>query len=108
MNFATWSIRNPVPTILLFALLSFAGFYGFKQLPIQNFPDIDLPAVNVTMSLPGAAPAQLATMNTERKLRALIFSLLQFSARRALRYGWHCAGALSGTADCARSRPPMG
>ena len=61
MNFATWSIRNPVPTILLFALLSFAGFYGFKQLPIQNFPDIDLPAVNVTLSLPGAAPAQLET-----------------------------------------------
>ena len=61
MNFATWSIRNPVPTILLFALLSFAGFYGFKQLPIQNFPDIDLPAVNVTLSLTGAAPAQLET-----------------------------------------------
>lgn len=61
MNFATWSIRNPVPTILLFALLSFAGFYGFKQLPIQNFPDIDLPSVNVSLSLPGAAPAQLET-----------------------------------------------
>jgi len=61
MNFATWSIRNPVPTVLLFALLSFAGLYGFARLPIQNFPDIDLPAVNVTMSLPGAAPAQLET-----------------------------------------------
>ena len=61
MNFATWSIRNPVPTILLFALLSFAGLYGFGRLPIQNFPDIDLPAVNVTLSLPGAAPAQLET-----------------------------------------------
>ena len=25
MNFATWSIRNPIPAILLFALLALAG-----------------------------------------------------------------------------------
>lgn len=61
MNFATWSIRNPVPTLLLFVLLSLAGLYGFSRLPIQNFPDVDLPTVNVTLSLPGAAPAQLET-----------------------------------------------
>ncbi len=61
MNFATWSIRNPVPTILLFALLAFAGLYGFSRLPIQNFPDIELPTVTVTLSQPGAAPAQLET-----------------------------------------------
>jgi multidrug efflux pump subunit AcrB len=28
---------------------------------VQNFPDIDLPTVSVTVSLPGAAPAQLET-----------------------------------------------
>jgi len=61
MNFATWSIRNPVPTILLFGLLSLAGLWGFSNLPIQNFPDIDLPQVNVSLALPGAAPAQLET-----------------------------------------------
>ncbi len=61
MNFATWSIRNPVPTILLFGLLTLAGLWGFSRLPIQNFPDIDLPTVAVTMTLPGAAPAQLET-----------------------------------------------
>ena len=61
MNFATWSIRNPVPTAMLFALLALAGLSGFARLPIQNFPDIDFPAINVTLSLPGAAPAQLET-----------------------------------------------
>jgi len=61
MNFATWSIRNPVPTLMLFGLLAFAGFMGFGRLPIQNFPDIDLPTVVVTLSQPGAAPAQLET-----------------------------------------------
>jgi len=61
MNFATWSIRNPIPVILLFALLTLAGLWGFRSLPIQDFPDLDLPTVIVTLTQPGAAPAQLET-----------------------------------------------
>jgi multidrug efflux pump subunit AcrB len=61
MNFATWSIRNPIPSILLFMMLTFAGIAGFNALPIQNFPDMDLPTVKITLSLPGAAPSQLET-----------------------------------------------
>src|SRR3990172_955794 len=59
MNFATWSIRNPIPSIVLFTLLAITGLWSFNQLPIQDFPDLDLPVVNVALSLPGAAPAQL-------------------------------------------------
>jgi len=61
MNLATWSIRNPIPCILLFVLLAIAGAWGFHILPVQNFPDLDLPTVNVTLTQPGAAPAQLET-----------------------------------------------
>ncbi len=61
MNFATWSIRNPIPTVLLFVLLALAGLWGLRSLPIQNLPDLDLPTVNVTLTEPGAAPAQLET-----------------------------------------------
>jgi multidrug efflux pump subunit AcrB len=59
MNFATWSIHNPIPAILLFIMMTLAGISGFKSLPIQNLPDIELPSVVVALSLPGAAPAQL-------------------------------------------------
>ncbi len=61
MNLATWSIRNPVPVILLFTLLALAGWRGFQQLVIQDLPDLDLPAVNITLVQPGAAAAQLET-----------------------------------------------
>jgi multidrug efflux pump subunit AcrB len=61
MNFATWSLRNPIPAVLLFILLTLAGLYGFRQLPIQALPDMELPSVTVTLSQPGAAPAQLET-----------------------------------------------
>ena len=61
MNFATWSIRNPIPSIVLFVLLSLAGMVGFNSLGIKEFPDLDLPTVNVQLRLPGAAPSQLET-----------------------------------------------
>jgi multidrug efflux pump subunit AcrB len=60
-NVSSWSIRNPTPAILLFIMLTLAGIVGFKAMKIQNFPDIDLPMVNVVASLPGASPAQLET-----------------------------------------------
>ena len=61
MNVSSWSIRNPIPAILLFLLLSIVGLMGFRAMKIQNFPDIDLPMIVVSASLPGAAPAQLET-----------------------------------------------
>lgn len=61
MNFATWSIRNPIPAILLFVLLSFAGIWGFQRLPTQNLPDFDMPIVSVNLAQPGAAAAQMET-----------------------------------------------
>jgi multidrug efflux pump subunit AcrB len=74
MNFATWSIRNPIPSILLFMLLSLAGAWGFAHLPIQNLPDLDLPTVSITLSEPGAAPAQLET-EVARKVEDSIATL---------------------------------
>lgn len=34
---------------------------GFRALPIANMPDVDLPTVVITLTQPGAAPAQLET-----------------------------------------------
>jgi multidrug efflux pump subunit AcrB len=61
MNVSAWSIRNPIPAVMLFVMLTFGGLLSFKTMKVQNFPDIDLPTVMVTASLPGAAPAQLET-----------------------------------------------
>ena len=67
MNVSAWSIRNPIPAVMLFVLLTFGGLLAFNAMKIQNFPDIDLPTVTVTASLPGAAPSQLET-DVARKL----------------------------------------
>ncbi|MBC5782815.1 efflux RND transporter permease subunit [Ramlibacter sp. USB13] len=67
MNVSAWSIRNPIPAVMLFVLLTFGGLLSFKAMKVQNFPDIDLPTVMVTASLPGASPSQLET-DVARKL----------------------------------------
>jgi multidrug efflux pump subunit AcrB len=60
-NVSAASIRNPIPALLLFILLTLAGWMSFSAMKIQNFPDIELPTVIVSTSLPGVAPAQMET-----------------------------------------------
>ncbi len=74
MNFSAFSIRNPIPAILLFILLSIAGVLAFKAIGVQDFPDIELPMVTVEAQLPGAAPATLET-EVARKLENSIATL---------------------------------
>ncbi|CAH2600728.1 Efflux RND transporter permease subunit [Rhodovastum atsumiense] len=65
-NISAWAIRNPVATIVLFLLLTFGGLVAFPSLRINTTPDIELPAVVVTVMQPGAAPADLETEVTRR------------------------------------------
>ena len=40
-------------------MLTLVGLMSFRAMKIQNFPDIDLPMVMVTATLPGASPSQM-------------------------------------------------
>ncbi|KVU56066.1 hypothetical protein WK69_31570 [Burkholderia ubonensis] len=59
MNFLEWSVRRPLPTILLFALLCIGGALGFRALPVAELPSVDAPVIAIDASLPGATPSQL-------------------------------------------------
>ena len=74
MNVSTWSIRNPIPAILLFMMLTLAGVMSFRAMEIQQFMDVDLPTVLVTASLPGAAPSQMET-EVARKIENALAAL---------------------------------
>lgn len=64
-NVSAWSIRRPVPTIVLFLILSVVGWFSFTQLGIDNNPNIDVPAVSITVTQPGAGPAELESQVTK-------------------------------------------
>lgn len=65
-NISGWAIRNPVATIVIFLLLTVAGLASYPYLRINNSPDIDLPAVVVSVVQQGAAPSELETQVTRR------------------------------------------
>ena len=64
INFSAWAIRNPVPPILLFAVLCLLGTISFMTLPVTKFPNIDVPVVLVQVTQGGATPAELETQVT--------------------------------------------
>ena len=66
MNFSAWSIRNPMPAILMFVVLCALGIMSFNSLPVTRFPNIDLPLVAVTVTDPGVAPSELETQIAKR------------------------------------------
>ena len=65
-NISAWSIRNPVPTIVLFLVLTLAGLVSFPLLGIDQSPNIDIPAVIVSVAQPGADPAELEAQVTKK------------------------------------------
>jgi hydrophobic/amphiphilic exporter-1 (mainly G- bacteria), HAE1 family len=65
-NFSAYSIRKPIPSILLFIVLCMLGLVSFMQLPVTKFPNIDVPVVSVTVTQSGAAPSELETQVAKR------------------------------------------
>jgi hydrophobe/amphiphile efflux-1 (HAE1) family protein len=60
-NISAWAIRNPLPSILLFVILTIVGLYSFAKLPITYFPTIITPTVKVTVEQSGATAVELET-----------------------------------------------
>jgi multidrug efflux pump subunit AcrB len=74
MNLSTWSIRHPIPTVLLFTWLSALGLYSFHTLGITNFPDVDMPIITVSATLEGMAPVQMEN-EVARKIEDAVATL---------------------------------
>ncbi len=63
---SAWSIRNPVIPLVAFTALLLAGLISFARMDVVNNPDIEFPAVNVSISQPGAAPTEIENQITQR------------------------------------------
>ena len=61
MNFSEVFIRRPVATILLMVAIAFFGAIAYRELPVSDLPNVDLPTLLVTASLPGASPETMAS-----------------------------------------------
>lgn len=66
MNISAWAIRQPIPSIVLFLILTVAGLYAFGNIGVDESPNIDIPVVIVTVGQVGAAPSELETQVTRK------------------------------------------
>lgn len=66
MNISAWAIRNPIPSIVLFLVLTVSGLLAFGDLGIDENPNIDIPIVSVMITQVGAAPSELETQVTRK------------------------------------------
>jgi multidrug efflux pump len=60
VNISEPFIRRPVATTLLTIGVTLAGALAFKLLPVAPLPQVDIPTISVSASLPGASPEVMA------------------------------------------------
>lgn len=71
ISFSTWAIRNPIPPIVLFLVLTLGGLYQFMQMPVNNMPSVVIPIVEISITAPGASPREIETQITRKVEGAL-------------------------------------
>lgn len=65
MNITQFSIRRPIFTIVVMAMLVILSVVSLTRLPVQLMPNIDPPIAVVATSYPGASPDEIVQTVTE-------------------------------------------
>ena len=61
MNISETFIRRPIATSLLMVAIALFGAVAYRSLGVSDLPNVDLPTLLVTASLPGASPETMAS-----------------------------------------------
>ena len=59
MNLTDTSLRRPVTVLMVFACFIVIGIISSRLLPLEYFPDLDLPVVSVQIPYPGSTPLEV-------------------------------------------------
>ncbi len=74
MSIYSASVKRPVTTILVFVALMVMGLYSLVQLPVDLYPEMELPFVVVYSTYPGASASDIET-NVTRPLENSLNSI---------------------------------
>src|SRR6516225_8966272 len=56
MSLSDLSIKNPVFAVMLSAAMIVFGYLGYRDMGVSQFPEIDFPVVNITITREAASP----------------------------------------------------
>lgn len=74
MSIYSSSVKRPVTTILIFVALIVIGLYSLVRLPVDLYPEIELPFVSVLTTYPGASASDIES-NVTRPLEDALNSV---------------------------------
>jgi HAE1 family hydrophobic/amphiphilic exporter-1 len=74
MSIYSASVKRPVTTILIFVALMVMGLYSLVKLPVDLYPEMELPFVVVYTSYPGASASDIES-NVTRPLESSLNSV---------------------------------
>ena len=74
MSIYASAVKKPITTILIFVITMVLGLYSLTQLPIDLYPEIELPFLSVFTTYPGASAADIET-NITRPLEDALNSV---------------------------------
>src|SRR3989339_1037083 len=74
MSIYSNSVKRPVTTILLFVAVMVIGLYSLTRLPVDLYPEIELPFVTVMTTYPGASASDIES-NVTRPIEDVLNSV---------------------------------
>ncbi|HMM19275.1 MAG TPA: efflux RND transporter permease subunit [Selenomonadales bacterium] len=66
MKLTEISLKRPVFATVTILALVVLGLFSYMSLNVDEYPDVEIPVVAVTVNYPGAAPEQVATKVTQK------------------------------------------
>ena len=65
MTICSFSVVRPVATIVLMLILIVFGLIGLRNMPVREYPDIDVPTISISTEYDGASASVVETKITE-------------------------------------------
>ena len=87
VNISAWSIRHPLPPIVMAAAIVALDFISFSKLPITRMPNVDAPVISVTIAQFGAARPSLNRRSPRRSRTPFRASRARITSRRTITDG---------------------
>ena len=83
LNISAYSIRRPIPSVVLFMVLVALGIMSFRTLAVTRLPNVDVPLVSVAVPQFGAAPSEI-----ENQVTKVVENAVAYEARLAEMARW--------------------
>ena len=55
------AVKNPITTMMVFLAIIVFGLYSLTKLPVDMYPEMELPAISVMTVYPGANASEIET-----------------------------------------------